>query len=116
VNNLKWVFIAFNLIENLCDKPGLCKVIKQRSSIAGRVELCWNNYSLKGERSSQQTAPTVSEGPYSAGGMSCCFTERRDSCRKFVMVNGTMLRRTATCQSGPLSLFFVVCSTVEFLL
>lgn len=39
MNNLKYVFITVNLSENLCDKPGLGKVIEQISSIAGEVEL-----------------------------------------------------------------------------
>lgn len=39
MNNLKYVFITFNLGENLCDKPGLGKIIEQMSSVAGEVEL-----------------------------------------------------------------------------
>lgn len=54
----------------------------------------------------------VSAGLYSAGRMSCHFTERRDSRRKFVMVNGTMPRKRVMCQTE--SLFFAMSSTVGF--
>lgn len=39
MNDLKYVFVTFNLSENLCDKPGPGKIIEQISSIAGEVEL-----------------------------------------------------------------------------
>lgn len=66
------------------------------------MEICRNNYTLKGDRSSQQTVPMVTKGLCRAGRMSCCFTEARVSWRKFVIVNGMVLREIGTCQAEAL--------------
>lgn len=50
-------------------------------------------------------------GLYSTVRVNWHFTERRDSCRKLGVVNGTMLRKTI-CQTE--ASLFAVCSTVEF--
>lgn len=55
-----------------------------------------------------------SAGLYSAGRMSSHFTQKTDSGRKFVAVNGAMLKKTVTRQTEVFSLFFAVCSTAEF--
>lgn len=51
-------------------------------------------------------------GLYSTVRMNLHFTERRDSCRKLVVVNEMTLRKAVICQTE--ALFFAVCSTVEF--
>lgn len=63
------------------------------------MEIRWNNYTLKGDGSSQQPVPMVTEGLCKAGRMCCCLTEARDSGRKFVIVIGTVLRKAGACQT-----------------